>query len=53
MRIPYQHGDWLDEAPELDAPTADEVQSEIDLLSHGDGAMRRFEADDGDASADR
>ncbi len=52
MRSLDQQSDRPDEWPELNAPTSDDVQAELDLLSHGDGAMRRFEAHDGDGSAD-
>ena len=42
----------IDEVPELNAPTYDDVQTEIAILYHGDGAMHRFEVDDSDRSTD-
>jgi hypothetical protein len=39
MHARYPQRDWLETLPEIDAPTADEVQMEFDLLSGSDASM--------------
>ena len=40
--------DWLEGVAEFEAPTYEEVQLEIDMMSHGCGMSRRESAVDGD-----
>lgn len=38
----YPPRDWLDRVPELDVPTDEEVQLEVNILSGTDRPTRRF-----------